>query len=78
MRLDISALNAHIFAHQLEAGAIPTRALETNRSKVAALVREGWEVRHGGTRPGCIILPRHRTLSPGVARAIAKQARWLD
>ena len=87
MGLDISALNAHIFAHQLEAGAIPRRALETNRSKVAArLVREGWEVRHGGdhdvykhpTRPGRIILPRHRTLSPGVARAIAKQARWLD
>jgi predicted RNA binding protein YcfA (HicA-like mRNA interferase family) len=67
--------------------AIPGPALETNRSKVAArLVREGWEVRHGGdhdvykhpTRPGRIILPRHRTLSPGVARVIAKQARWLD
>jgi predicted RNA binding protein YcfA (HicA-like mRNA interferase family) len=49
-------------------------------------VREGWEPRHGGghdvykhpTRPGRIILPRHRTLSPGVARAIAKQARWVD
>jgi mRNA interferase HicA len=49
-------------------------------------LREGWEVRHGGnhdvykhsTRSGRIILPRHRTLSPGVARAVAKQARWLD
>jgi predicted RNA binding protein YcfA (HicA-like mRNA interferase family) len=49
-------------------------------------VREGWEVRHGAdhdvykhpTRPGRIILPRHRTLSPGVARAIGKQARWVD
>jgi predicted RNA binding protein YcfA (HicA-like mRNA interferase family) len=67
--------------------AIPRPALETNRSKVAArLVREGWEVRHGGdhdvykhpTRPGRIILPRHRTLSLGVARAIGKQARWVD
>jgi predicted RNA binding protein YcfA (HicA-like mRNA interferase family) len=44
------------------------------------------QARHGGdhdvykhpTRPGRIILPRHRTLSPGVARAIAKQARWVD
>jgi predicted RNA binding protein YcfA (HicA-like mRNA interferase family) len=49
-------------------------------------VREGWEVRHGGdhdvykhpTRPGRIILPRHGTLSTGVARAVAKQARWFD
>ena len=50
------------------------------------LVREGWQARHGGdhdvykhpTRPGRIILPRHRTLSPRVARAIAKQARWVE
>jgi predicted RNase H-like HicB family nuclease len=42
--------------------------------------------RHGGdhdvykhtTRPGRIILPRHRTLSPGVGRAITKQARWVE
>jgi predicted RNase H-like HicB family nuclease/predicted RNA binding protein YcfA (HicA-like mRNA interferase family) len=55
--------------------------------KVAArLLREGWELRHGAdhdiykhpTRSGRIILPRHRTLSPGVARAVAKQAGWLD
>jgi hypothetical protein len=29
-------------------------------------------------RPGRIILPRHRMLSPGVARVIAKQAGWFD
>lgn len=61
-------------------------AVETRRNKVAArLARDGWQARHGGghdvykhpTRPGRIILPRHRTLSPGVARAIAKQAGWL-
>ena len=59
---------------------------ETDRSKVAArLVREGWVVRHGGDhdvykhpdRPGRIVLPRHRTLSPGVARSVAKAAGWL-
>jgi hypothetical protein len=25
-----------------------------------------------------IVVPRHRTLSPGVARVIAKVAGWLD
>jgi predicted RNA binding protein YcfA (HicA-like mRNA interferase family) len=60
---------------------------ETDRSKVAArLEREGWQCRHGGgydvykhpTRPGRIIVPRHRTLSIGVARAIAKVAGWQE
>jgi predicted RNA binding protein YcfA (HicA-like mRNA interferase family) len=58
---------------------------ETKRTKVAArLKREGWVERHGGdhdvfkhpSRPGRIVVPRHRTLSPGVARAIARQAGW--
>jgi predicted RNA binding protein YcfA (HicA-like mRNA interferase family) len=58
---------------------------ETNRQKVTArLEREGWQCRSGGAhdvykhpqRPGRIIVPRHRTLSPGVARAIAKAAGW--
>ena len=43
-----------------------------------------WVGRHGGdhdvykhpARPGRIIVPRHRSLSPGVARAIAKAAGW--
>ena len=49
-------------------------------------LRDGWKARPGGnhdvykhpTRPGRIILPRHRTPSPGVARAVAKHAGWLD
>ena len=58
---------------------------EANRKKATArLERDGWVGRHGGdhdiykhpARPGRIIVPRHRTLSPGVARAIAKAAGW--
>ena len=58
---------------------------ETNRNKVVArLKRDGWVERHGGDhdvfkhpmRPGRIIVPRHRMLSPGVARVIARQAGW--
>jgi len=62
-------------------------AIETNRRKVVRrLEREGWIERHGGerdictcaARPGRIIsVPRHRTLSPGVARQIAREAGWL-
>jgi predicted RNA binding protein YcfA (HicA-like mRNA interferase family) len=60
---------------------------ETNRQKVVARLRqEGWLEEHGGEhdkfkhpeRKGRIIIPRHRTLSPGVARSIAKQAGWSD
>jgi predicted RNA binding protein YcfA (HicA-like mRNA interferase family) len=59
----------------------------TNRAKlVARLERDGWSIRHGGShdvykhplRPGRIVVPRHRKLSPGVARAIAKAAGWDD
>ncbi|HEX4532713.1 MAG TPA: type II toxin-antitoxin system HicA family toxin [Rhizomicrobium sp.] len=58
---------------------------ETSRSKVVSrLLREGWELaRHGGAHDvfrhpakDVIVLPRHRTLSPGVARSIAKTAGW--
>jgi predicted RNA binding protein YcfA (HicA-like mRNA interferase family) len=61
-------------------------AIETNRAKIVArLRRERWAERHGGAhdvfthpgKPGRIVVPRHRTLSPGVARAIAKQAGWI-
>ena len=62
--------------------------VETNRQKVVArLKREGWSGTHGGAhdlytnseRPDSrIVVPRHRTLSPGVARAIAKAAGWID
>jgi mRNA interferase HicA len=64
---------------------MPKPTLDTNRSTVVArLKREGWIVRHGGdhdvfkhpARPGRIVVPRHRLLSVGVARAIAKSAGW--
>ena len=66
---------------------MPKRAVELNRGKVAArLRRDGW-INKGGGRHDVyvhaahhgvlIVIPLHRTLSPGVARAIAKQAGWL-
>jgi predicted RNA binding protein YcfA (HicA-like mRNA interferase family) len=63
------------------------RMPETSRAKVVArLEREGWQSRAGGkhdvykhpARKGRIIVPRHRTLSPGVARDIAKVAGWKE
>ena len=67
--------DAPIFAH-----------VETNRNKIVRrLERDGWLNRGGGShdvfthpsRPGVIIVvPRHRELSPGVSRQIAKQAGW--
>ncbi|MPZ58692.1 MAG: addiction module toxin, HicA family [Rhizobiales bacterium] len=65
---------------------MPKPTIETNRSKVVArLQRDGWECRHGSDRdvykhpakPGRIMVPRHRELSSGVARAIAKAAGWI-
>jgi len=62
-------------------------APETNRQKVVSRLKgEGWLVEHGGghdkykhpERKGRIVVPRHRTLSPGVARQIAKQAGWSE
>jgi predicted RNA binding protein YcfA (HicA-like mRNA interferase family) len=60
--------------------------VETNtRRIVARLLREGWTKIGGGshdkfanpTRPEVlIIVPRHREVSPGVARDIAKKAGW--
>jgi predicted RNA binding protein YcfA (HicA-like mRNA interferase family) len=61
--------------------------METNRTRVVArLEREGWRNRGGKrhdvfTNPRrvgvIIVVPRHRTLSPGVARNIARNAGWL-
>lgn len=61
-------------------------AVETDRSKIVRrLEREGWNARHGGkhdiytsvAKPETsITVPRHRTLSPGVARGIARDAGW--
>ena len=69
--------DAYIFAHWM--------APETNRSKIVArLLRDGWQVRSGGShdvfkhpmKPGRIVVPRHRTLSPGVVRVMARMAGW--
>jgi predicted RNA binding protein YcfA (HicA-like mRNA interferase family) len=66
---------------------LPEPAVETNRDKVVQrLKREGWVVRHGGdhdvlkhpVRAGRIVVPRHRTLSTGVARTIARCAGRRD
>jgi predicted RNA binding protein YcfA (HicA-like mRNA interferase family) len=57
---------------------------ETNAAKIIArLEKEGWE-NAGGTKhakfrkPGHlpIMVPRHRTVTPGVAQSIAKAAGW--
>lgn len=61
--------------------------VETNTAKVMArLKKDGW-VAAGGSKHDkfvnasgtqTIIIPRHRTLSIGVARIIAKQAGWTN
>ncbi|AZO60760.1 MAG: addiction module toxin, HicA family [Mesorhizobium sp.] len=61
--------------------------IETNTRKIIArLLRDGWSSVGGGKHdkyehPGkpdvTIIVPRHREQSPGVARSIAKLARWI-
>jgi mRNA interferase HicA len=60
--------------------------IELNRVKIVQRLKlEGWVLaRHGGqhdvyvhpSRVGVIVVPRHRTLSPGVARQIAGVAGW--
>jgi len=60
---------------------------ETNTRKVTdRLKAEGWVGVGGGKhdkyehpdRPEqLIVVPRHKVLSPGVARSIAKQAGWM-
>ena len=63
--------------------------LETNRRRIRQrLVREGWYLeRHGAShdiyrhpqqRKARIVLPRHRTVSRGVARQIASVAGWEE
>jgi mRNA interferase HicA len=60
--------------------------VETDRAKIVSrLLHEGWELaRHGRAHDvfrhamkGIVIVPRHRVLSPGVARSIAKLAGWI-
>ena len=62
-------------------------SVETNTRKIIArLGREGWVNVGGGrhdrfvnaSRPDTMIpVPRHRELSPGTARSIAKAAGWI-
>ena len=61
--------------------------LELSRAKVVRrLEREGWINEGGGkhdlfrhpARTGVAIVPRHRDLTLGVARTIAKAAGWQD
>jgi predicted RNA binding protein YcfA (HicA-like mRNA interferase family) len=61
--------------------------VDTNaRSIIKRLEAEGWRNVGGGShdrfvhddRPGdMIVVPRHREVSPGVGRSIAKAARWI-
>jgi len=59
--------------------------VETNRAKIVKrLTTEGWENVGGGVhdkfvKPGrqSIMVPRHRTVTAGVARTIAKGAGWI-
>lgn len=60
---------------------------ETNvRKIIRRLEAEGWRNVSGGShdrfvhddRPGeMIVVPRHREVSPGVGRSIAKAAGWI-
>ncbi len=59
--------------------------METSRAKVVRrLIAEGW-TNMGGKEHDKFVkagqpsiqVPRHRTLTPGVARSIAKAAGWI-
>ena len=60
------------------------RDVETETRKIVKrLEREGWR-NIGGGRHDCFVrdkeiiaVPRHREVSPGVARSIAKAAGWI-
>jgi predicted RNA binding protein YcfA (HicA-like mRNA interferase family) len=57
---------------------------ETNTAKIVArLTREGWEnlggAKHAKFRKpdkSAMMVPRHRTVTPGVAKSIARAAGW--
>jgi mRNA interferase HicA len=61
-------------------------SFETNRAKlIRRLANEGWRLLRNGAehdvydhpdQAGVLTVPRHRTLSAGVARQIAKIAGW--
>ena len=56
------------------------------RKIIARLTADGWKQADGSkhdkfehpAKPGVLLtVPRHKTLSPGVARSIAKAAGWI-
>lgn len=81
METTFDNLGAHA---QINAHGRGAMQYETNTARIKArLEREGWELagatRHDKCRkPGrfTIMVPRHRTVTPGVARSIAKAAGW--
>lgn len=61
--------------------------MEQNTAKIIKRLRkDGWRLeRHGAEHDvyrhpykGDVQVPRHRELSPGVARSIAKKAGWAN
>jgi predicted RNA binding protein YcfA (HicA-like mRNA interferase family) len=65
-------------------GVLMSRIETDKRRIVARLLHEAWVlVRHGGDhdrrpdRPGMVAVPRHREITVGTARSIAKQAGWI-
>tara|TARA_R110001606_G_scaffold71247_12_gene163438 strand:+ start:22969 stop:23223 length:255 start_codon:yes stop_codon:yes gene_type:complete len=79
--MDFSGFQAHYPTH---GGAI-FAMLEVNRARIVRrLAKEGW-TNEGGKKHDAYthpdfdypaIVPRHKDLSPGVARAIARVAGW--
>ena len=59
--------------------------VDTNRANIVKRLKaDGWENVGGGNHDKfvkkghpSIMVPRHRTLTPGVARSIAKAAGWV-
>jgi predicted RNA binding protein YcfA (HicA-like mRNA interferase family) len=77
--LNVAPLFVYIFAH----GSFVVQH-ETNTSKIKRrLEAEGWENFGGGRHDkfkkaghSSVMVPRHRTVTPGVAESIAKAAGW--
>lgn len=84
--LVLVSLNPYRYAHISAHRAKPLPKSETNTKRIIArLERDGWIKLPKGehdkyehpNKPGVlIVVPRHRELSPGVARQIARLAGW--
>ncbi len=87
VRLIYAYYNTHILDIKVQLRYCLSMGHETNTRKIIArLEREGWVKTHGGRhdkfdhtdrKEVTLIVPRHRELSPGVARDIAKKAGWI-